>query len=116
MTKVVVGVENLPYVVNEVSNYPNPFDSRVETTTLVYILNQDAPVTVRIYTVLGALVKEWVFGKAEAGGQAGANELTWDGANGLGPKVATGAYILLIKADVPGAAGASATRKLALEH
>jgi len=113
--KVVVNLENLPGVINDVSNYPNPFDSRKETTTLVYVLNQDTQVTVEIFDVVGQLVNSWTYAAGQAGGQAGTNEVVWDGTNGAGQKVASSVYFAVIKASASGASN-RVVRKIAVLH
>ena len=88
-------------VITNVSNYPNPFDSRKggpeAETNIVYILNQDAQVTITLYDLLGYKVYEWTFSPSEEGGRKGANRVPWDGSNEAGQKVAKGGYIAYIK-------------------
>ncbi|MBN1822759.1 MAG: hypothetical protein JW803_00410 [Endomicrobiales bacterium] len=88
-------------VISKVSNYPNPVDTRkggVEAqTNIVYILNQDAEVTITLYDLLGYEVYNWSFSPGSDGGKKGANRVIWDGTNELGDKVAKGGYIAHIK-------------------
>lgn len=66
-------------------NYPNPFSS---STSISYKLNQESSVSVKVYNVLGQLVKEF-----RAGSQsAGVHGIIWDGTNELGRKVSPGVY------------------------
>ena len=110
--KVVLGLDKLTQILNQVSNYPNPLDARKKgETTIVYVLKQDARTTLRIYTVLGVLVRAWVFEAGQPGGEAGANELVWDGRNGYGEPVASGVYLLRIQAEADGP-GNVVTRKI----
>jgi hypothetical protein len=88
-------------VISSVSNYPNPVDTRrggpESKTTIVYILNQNASVTITLYDLLGYQVFSWSFQPGENGGSMGANAVLWDGTNGSGFKVAKGGYIAQIK-------------------
>jgi len=88
-------------VITSVSNYPNPVDTRLGgeqgKTQIVYILNQDAEVTITLYDLLGYKVKEWHLMPGENGGRKGANSVPWDGTNELGDKVAKGGYIAQIR-------------------
>jgi flagellar hook assembly protein FlgD len=76
-----------------VSNYPNPFDSRSECTTIAYTLAADSMVTVKIYDLFGKLVRE--FPSMQEG--AGLNQVAWDGTDDDNRKVAKGGYICVIE-------------------
>ncbi|MCS7151963.1 MAG: hypothetical protein NZ928_06225 [Endomicrobia bacterium] len=91
-------------VISQVSNYPNPVDTRLGgeegKTWIVYVLNQDAEVTITLYDLLGYKVQEWTFKPGQEGGKRGANKVPpegWDGTNAAGQKVAKGGYIAQIK-------------------
>jgi hypothetical protein len=75
--------------VKEFSTYPNPFDSRKKSATITFVLNQPAQIEFRIYDLMGGKVKQW-----QVEGQLGPNNLTWDGTDDHGNKVAAGMYIL----------------------
>jgi hypothetical protein len=81
-----------------VTNYPNPFHAGSEGTTIAYKLDDNATVTMRIFTQTGNLVKSMVFDLGTQGGRAGLNEAVWDGRNGKGDIVSSGGYIVLIEA------------------
>ncbi|OGS46208.1 MAG: hypothetical protein A2539_02895 [Elusimicrobia bacterium RIFOXYD2_FULL_34_15] len=91
-----------PEVISNVSNYPNPFDTRKGgeegKTHITFILNQDADVTITLYDLLGYKVMEMNFGKGTPGGKQGPNDVTWEGKNELGDFVGRGGYIAHIKA------------------
>lgn len=76
-----------------VTNYPNPFDSRVEKTVIQYTLEADSSVAVRIYDLFGNTVREYSFGLESRG----TNSLVWDGTNEAGEKVAKGGYICVME-------------------
>jgi len=82
-----------------VTNYPNPFHPGESSTTIAYKLDDNATVTLRVYTLTGSLVLEKKFPKGDPGGVVGLNEFAWDGRNGDGTIVASGGYIVFIKAD-----------------
>jgi hypothetical protein len=72
-------------------NYPNPFNP---TTTIKYDLKQTVNVELKIYNVLGQLVRTLVNETQEAGHKTA----LWDGLNDAGNRVATGIYIYRIHA------------------
>jgi hypothetical protein len=88
-------------VITNVSNYPNPFDSRKGgpegRTVITYTLGVSADVEIVIYDLLGYVVKSFNFSPGEPGGRQGANFVEWDGHNGMGQAVAKGGYIARIK-------------------
>jgi hypothetical protein len=86
-----------------VSSYPNPFHPPGQGTTIAYKLDDNAAVTLRIFTLGGDLVLRRTFELGGPGGTQGLNEITWDGKNGKGQVVASGGYIALIDAEAKGA-------------
>jgi hypothetical protein len=83
--------------------YPNPFRAGSEAILLSYVLGQDAPVKVSIYTLFGDLVREISLPAGARGGAGGLNEVPWDGRNGKGQIVRPGVYVA--KIDGPGVSG-----------
>lgn len=81
-----------------IGNYPNPFHPGEGSTTIIYMLSQDALVKTRIYTLTGTLVRETVYQAGDNGGVQGINQVEWDGRNGEGDQVASGGYILTVEA------------------
>lgn len=71
---------------NKVTNYPNPFNGR---TTVNYELPGSAFVTVKIYDVVGNLVKTLVSDYQAAGRQ----DLVWDGTDGNNTLLGAGSYL-----------------------
>ena len=100
--------------ISGVSNYPNPFDSRKEKTTITYLLKQDSEVTIRIYDLFGFRVKEMSFPAGTPGGTFGANNVEWDGTDGSGHKVSKGGYVADIQ--VKGDKVISVQRKIGVIH
>ena len=84
------------------TNYPNPFRPPGQGTTLAWKLDDHASVTLRIYTISGALVLKKTFDRAMPGGTAGLNEWVWDGRNGDGVVVSSGAYTAFVEAQGTG--------------
>ncbi len=76
----------------EVYNYPNPAD---DTTNIHFKLGAEANVTIRIYTISGELV--WM--KGQSYDTQGVYEILWNLKNDQGQKVASGVYILYVKAS-----------------
>ncbi len=81
-----------------VTNYPNPFHPGEGPTTIAYKLDDNARVTIDIYSLMGKLVLSREFEQGAVGGVVGLNEFSWDGRNGEGNVVASGGYIVLIGA------------------
>lgn len=97
-----------------VSNYPNPFHPSTEPTTIAYKLDDDATVTLRIFTQSGDLVRQESFARGAVGGRVGLNEWAWDGRNGRGTVVASGGYLMLIEAQGTGETLHVIRRKIAV--
>ena len=96
------------------TNYPNPFHPPDEPTTIAYKLNDNATVTMRIFTLSGDLVLRRVYDSGGPGGLQGLNEVTWDGKNGENRVVASGGYICLIEAQGVGETLHVIRRKIAV--
>lgn len=79
-----------------VTNYPNPFDPRRNTTKIRYRLGTDVDsVVVRIYDIAGALVVELDNCPTEGEGSSvwqKYSDVEWDGRNGRGDLVVNGIY------------------------
>ena len=67
------------------------------------MLDADATVRVRAYTVSGGLVLDRQYAAGDVGGSTGLNEIPWDGRNGSGEPVASGGYIFYVEAEGNGA-------------
>jgi len=85
------------------TNYPNPFHPDEAPTTIHYVLNDDATVRMRIYTLSGGLVLDQSFARGDEGGRQGHNTVQWNGYNNENEPVASGGYILFIEAEGNGA-------------
>jgi hypothetical protein len=72
-------------------NYPNPFNP---STVIRFSLPTEQQVKLDVYDMSGALVKT-VLNEAV---RAGNKEVTWDGTNGSGAKVASGVYLYRLQA------------------
>jgi glucuronoarabinoxylan endo-1,4-beta-xylanase len=83
-------------------NYPNPFST---STSISYTLKGQSEIQVRIYDILGRVVRD-----IPVGGQpVGMHNLLWDGCNDFGQRVATGIYFYSLQAG-----GESQARKMVL--
>jgi len=107
-------------IISEVTNYPNPFDSRkggLEGQTIIaYQLVQDARVTVTMYTLLGSKVRTWDFHPTDNGGRQGINTVPWDGTNEAGQKVSKGGYIAQIEVTSADGTHTTVIRKIGVIH
>jgi hypothetical protein len=95
-------------------SYPNPFRPPAQPATIAYKIDDDAAVTMRIYTQSGNLVLRKEFARGDQGGRAGLNEFVWDGKNGKGDLVSSGGYIVMIEAQGKGETLHVIRRKLAV--
>ncbi|MEN3014139.1 MAG: T9SS type A sorting domain-containing protein, partial [Endomicrobiia bacterium] len=82
--------------IENVSNYPNPFESG-GYTKIRYYLSKNTDVEVKIYNIFGKLVWEKNVKSGEKGGCAGPNEIYWYGKDNNDNFVGTGVYICVIK-------------------
>ena len=89
------------------ANYPNPLNPE---TWIPYQLAEDADATVRIYSVVGKLVRTLRLGHKRAGVyETKEKAVYWDGKNEAGEQVSSGIYFYNIQAG-----DFSATRKMAV--
>jgi minor extracellular serine protease Vpr len=83
-------------------NSPNPFNP---ATTIAFAVDHAGPVTLRIYSAQGSLVKTLVNGRLEAG----AYRSRWDGTSDHGTRLASGVYLYRLESG-----GRSVSRKMTL--
>ncbi len=74
-------------------NYPNPFNP---STTIQYALPLNKRVTLRIYNLMGQVVRTLVDNELQ---NVGRHTVTWDGRDAKGYQVATGTYIYSLEFD-----------------
>lgn len=103
-----------PALIDEIANYPNPFDSRREETFITYRLAQNAEVRVRIHDLFGNAVRDFTFSPGEMGGRQGTNTIRWDGTDQTGQKVSKGGYVCQIL--VQGEQTVRGIRKIGVIH
>lgn len=89
-------------LLNELSNYPNPFWPRKESTNLRYTLREDAEVEVVFFNYLGNLVFKKYCNAGEEGGRRGTNLISWDGRDSKGIVVGSGGYLCRITTQSSG--------------
>ena len=89
-----VAEEELPGEFSLLDNYPNPFNPE---TKIMYTVGkrQTRPVSLRIYNVLGQVVRTLVNSVENAGFKS----VQWDGKNESGEMVSSGVYIYKIMSD-----------------
>ena len=75
--------------------FPNPFNPDIENAKIEYYLENDASVTIKIYTIAGNLVKNIKENELKTKGLH--YEDIWDGKNSAGKNVKSGIYICFIK-------------------
>lgn len=84
-------VVDLPRNYSLSQNYPNPFN---EGTTILYDLPFRSDVDITLFNILGQKVAALVHTNREAG----YHRVLWDGKNARGQAVASGVYIVMIRA------------------
>jgi hypothetical protein len=84
-------LEGLPKEFALDQNYPNPFNP---STVIRFALPQEEFVRLDVYDITGSLVKTLV----DQTLRAGTMEVTWDGSNRTGAKVASGVYLYRLQA------------------
>ncbi|MCF7903785.1 MAG: T9SS type A sorting domain-containing protein [Candidatus Marinimicrobia bacterium] len=83
------GNKNLPVSMTLNQNYPNPFNP---STSISFDIHESGNVALQVYNVKGEVIRTLASGYI----QPGSYELSWDGKNTLGQKVAAGAYLLVL--------------------
>jgi hypothetical protein len=79
-------------LIESVQVVPNPFTPGKQPAAIAYVLAQDAPVAIEIFTLLGDRVWSRSIPAGDDGGRAGLNEVAWDGRNTAGQAVRNGVY------------------------
>jgi len=82
---------NIPATFSVSQNYPNPFNP---STVINYNLPKSSFVSIKVYDMLGRVVKTLV----NSDQPAGSYYIQWNGDNNLGEHVASGAYIYRVMA------------------
>ncbi|PKN79219.1 MAG: hypothetical protein CVU48_06040, partial [Candidatus Cloacimonetes bacterium HGW-Cloacimonetes-1] len=83
---------NVPVVTELTGNYPNPFNP---TTSINFSLNHPQKVIIEVYDIAGRKVINLV----NETRNKGAYTVVWNGNNNSGNQVASGVYIISMKAD-----------------
>lgn len=79
-----------PFVFRLLQNHPNPFNP---STVIEYEIPGGADVTVRVYDLRGALIRELLH-ETQA---AGRHRVTWDGLDGTRARVSSGVYFYTVR-------------------
>lgn len=85
--------DELRAAVLQVNAYPNPFNP---LTNIRYVLPESGSVTVRVHDLAGRVITTLVQGRKEAG----MHETVWQGRNDQGQQVASGVYLVQVRAGV----------------
>ena len=83
-------------VISNISAYPNPVTTKKNNTTLTYKLNENAPVDITVYDLMGYEMKHFEFKAGEKGAQRGENRIIWDCTDIRGRSVMKGGYLCRI--------------------
>ena len=86
-------------------NYPNPFNP---STTISYNVDASGVVTLKIYDIMGRLVRTLVDGHRSSG-NLGGYSVVWDGKDSQGQQVSAGLYIYSLQTP-----GGNMTKKMVL--
>lgn len=90
-------------------NYPNPFAAGRQSTSIDYFLESDARVSLKIYNVVGELVRVLVGEETQTGASI-LRHIPWDGRNGSGQVVLNGLYFAVL--EITPAAGGETKRHM----
>ena len=71
---------------------PNPFNPN---TTITYTVQEDGPVSVKVYNTQGRLIRTLYEGQSAKG----THQIVWDGRNSAGEIVSSGLYLYKVNAD-----------------
>lgn len=82
-------VARLPVSMTLKQNFPNPFNP---ATSIAFDIHQDGDVALRIFNIKGEVVKTLASGYI----RPGRYNLSWDGTDAAGQKVAAGSYLLVL--------------------
>lgn len=86
-------------LLTQAASYPNPFAAlKGEKARIHYNLDADRECRIRVYNTAGQLVWEHLAYAGSSGGQAGPNEVQWDGRDGDGRAVGRGIYLAAVEA------------------
>lgn len=88
----ITGVDAIPTDYGLSHNYPNPFNPE---TSFYFDLPKDSKVTIKVYTLLGKVVKNLV----DENRTSGRYRVTWQGLDEAGQKVPSGIYFLRMEAN-----------------
>lgn len=82
-------------------NYPNPFNPDIPPyyTSISYALSRPADTIIIFFDINLNQVTKKLFYANQNGGNAGYNEIIWNGSDAAGSKVGNGIYIYLIQAE-----------------
>lgn len=83
--------DNLIETYGLTQNYPNPFNP---STTFKYQVPEESKVVIKVYNLVGQVVKTLVNETKEQGSY----EVVWDGTNSSGQKVSSGVYFYQLRA------------------
>jgi hypothetical protein len=77
-------------------NYPNPFNPETGPTNISYILSKPADIALTVHDLTGSQILKKNYITDATGGNAGYNEVAWNGRDSGGNMVGNGIYIYLI--------------------
>lgn len=101
-------------VIGEVVSTQNPFNPATGTTSITYTLSKDADIRLYVHNIRGERVYSRVFPAGAAGGQAGVNEIVWDGITDLQSMVSFGVYFVYVTTIENGAPKILRSTKIAI--
>ena len=83
----------------EVYNYPNPFSPPSQTTKISYMLNKNADIKIYILNLANQIVKKFDIASGQSGGQAGYNQVEWNGVSEFSEILPNDVYFCRIVSD-----------------
>jgi hypothetical protein len=84
-------------VIDTPRNFPNPFNpGRGDKTSIAYTLTGDLDIQLMVFNLNGETIARFMYPAGTPGGQAGYNEIQWDGRTQAGFFAGAGAYPYVI--------------------
>ena len=96
-TAIVFDAPALPTDFRLTQNYPNPFNP---TTTIDYNVASNGFVSLKVYDVMGRLVKTLINNQWTVAGNTSGYKVVWNGLDDTGQKVSAGLYIYRLESGV----------------
>ncbi|MFC1571928.1 hypothetical protein ACFL31_05210 [Candidatus Margulisiibacteriota bacterium] len=86
----------------EIEITPNPAAPSIKATKIQYKMTKDAEIVINIYNMRGEKIWTYLAPPGTEGGQAGVNQVVWDGLTAFKSVASSGVYIIHVTSKVDG--------------